>query len=371
LAGAACPRPHYGITTGEPQFTLFFNRCCHILVNRWQSHPHEKYAVVDFFELLEQPISLPIAGTSRATAVRRLRSRVREFVGGEHYQKMRRMIDFMAGGEDMRASQAAQRPLATLIRRYPCLYPHCLVTEQSNVEQKQLILKAQGDAQRQYEVDLSQFLTFELRKTHGSGKVLQPVKNPTLLSDQELHYAMRHFVGTVGAQGSYRDQSYRFSGQIAHGASPKMFKKDLFEYLTSEQDTQFGGGRFQSKLYQFIQNLPSEGQTLNEFQLVRSCSQILNFLVVESPQQLNHFTFIDLLNNLGTTRTMGMLLKLVLVCKKVKPYLEKRFAILFHHYENHTRGSMGWLVNCLENLNVAWSAHFGATDFSFATQLVR
>jgi hypothetical protein len=359
--------------TAQPQahqqFKLFFNRCCHILVNRWQSNSHEKYAVADFFALLEQPISLPIAGPGRASAVRRLRSLVREFVVGEQYQKMRRMFEFILGGEDGRASLSAQRPLVTLIRRYPCLYTHCLLSEQSNQSQQQEIIKAQGQAQKQYEVDLSQFLTCEFRRAHGSSRIIQPVKNPTLLSDQELRYAVQHFVGKVDAQGSYRDHSYRFSNQLAQGTSPKMFKKDLFEYLTSGNDTHFGGGRFQSQLYQFIHKLPQEGQTLNEFQLVRTCSQILNFMVVESPQNLNHFTFMDLLSNMGTTRTVGLLLKLVLVCKKVKPYLEKRFAILFRHYENHTRNSVGWLVNCLENLNVAWSAHFGSTDFSFVSQL--
>jgi hypothetical protein len=350
-------------------FKLFFNRCCHILVNRWQSHAHEKYAVFEFFELLEQPITLPIAGPGRSNAVRRLRVLVRDFIGSEHYLKMRRMIEFMVGGEDAKASLAAQRPLATLIRRYPCLYTHCLLSEQSNSQQKQVIIEAQGQAQKQYEVDLSQFLTFELRRSRDSGRIIQPVKNPTLLSDQDLRYAVRHFVGKADAQGSYRDQSFRFASQLSYDASPKMFKKDLFEYLTSNKDTQFGGGRFQSQLYQFINKLPSDGQALNEFQLVRTCSQVLNFLVVEGPQRPNHFTFIDLLNNLGTTPTVGLLLKLVLVCKKVKPYLEKRFAILFRHYENHARSNVGWLVNCLENLNIAWSAHFGSTDFSFATQL--
>lgn len=353
----------------QQNFKLFFNRCCHILVNRWQSHPHEKYAVFEFFELLEQPISLPIAGPGRSTAVRRLRLLVRDFIGSEHYLKMRRMIEFMLGGEDAKASLTAQRPLATLIRRYPCLYSHCLLSEQSNSAQKQVIIQAQSEAQKQYEVDLSQFLTFELRRSHSSGRIIQPVKNPTLLSDQDLRYAVRHFVGKVDAQGSYRDQSYRFTSQLSHGSSPKMFKKDLFEYLTSSKDTHFGNGRFQSQLYQLINNLPSDGQALNEFQMVRTCSQVLNFLVVESPQRPHHFTLMDLLNNMGTTPTMGLLLKLVLVCKKVKPYLEKRFAILFRHYENHARNNVGWLVNCLENLNVAWSAHFGSTDFSFVSQI--
>jgi hypothetical protein len=180
---------------------------------------------------------------------------------------------------------------------------------------------------------------------------------------------MRHFVGKVDRQSSYREQSYRFVGQIEQARSAKVFKQDFYNYLTSGSDTQFGGGRFHRQLQQYLSALPQEGQQFNEFQMVRTCSQVLNFLVVESPQQMNHFTFIDLLNNMGTTRTVGLLLKIVLACKKVKPYLEKRLGMLFRHYENHSRASVGWLVNCFEHLNVAWSTHFGTLDFSYVTQL--
>jgi hypothetical protein len=278
---------------------------------------------------------------------------------------MRRMVEFMTGESD--GTLAAQRPLVTLIRRYPYLYSHCLVSEDSNQEQRQLILKSQNETQKQYEVDLSHFLTSELRRREG--RIIQAAKNPTLLTDKELLGSMRHFVGKVDHQSSYREQSYRFVSQIEQARSAKIFKQDFYNYLTSGSDTKFGGGRFHRQLQQYIGALPQEGQQFNEFQMVRTCSQVLNFLVVESPQQMNHFTFIDLLNNMGTTRTVGLLLKIVLACKKVKPYLEKRLAMLFRHYENHSRASVGWLVNCLEHLNVAWSTHFGTLDFSYVTQL--
>jgi hypothetical protein len=343
-------------------FKLFFNRCCHIVVNRWQSNPQYQHVIPEFFTLLEQPISMPVVGAGRSQAVRRLRSLVKAFIASEHYQKLRRMMGFMVG-EELKGAAAAQQPLLTLIRRYPCLYPHALLSEDSNPEQQQSVAKAQLETQKKFEIDLSHYLTYDLRRTHG-GNHIQEAKNPTLLSDAELRGSLHHFIGKVDRHGSYRDQAHLFSTQTSQVKTLRAFKGDFYEYLTQSGDIRFGGGRFQKQLQNFITSIPDQKQPFGEFQLVRTCSQMLNFLVLESPQKPNHLTFMDLLNNIGTTRTVGLLLKIVLVCKKVKPHLEKRFSILFHHYENHSRASVDWLVNCLENLNIAWSTHFGSTDFS-------
>ena len=68
--------------------------------------------------------------------------------------------------------------------------------------------------------------------------------------------------------------------------------------------------------------------------------------------------------NMGTTEVIGLLLKLVLICPKVKPYLEQRFAILFSHYEFFAKDELTWLINCLEKLQLAFSIHFGKVDLS-------
>lgn len=159
----------------------------------------------------------------------------------------------------------------------------------------------------------------------------------------------------------------QFLLQTKYTQNYKTFKDDLYEYLIDSVDTKFGQGRFNNQLYGYLKNVAAQNhdQPLNEFLLVRTCSQMMNFLVVESSQRPQHFVFMDLITNLGTTATIGLLLKIVLVCKKVKPYLEKRFAILFGHYESHSCSGVNWLVTCLENLNIAWSTHFGSIDFSF------
>jgi hypothetical protein len=82
--------------------------------------------------------------------------------------------------------------------------------------------------------------------------------------------------------------------------------------------------------------------------------------VVENAQCPNHAVFVDLTGNLGITTTISLLLKIVLICRKVKPYLEKQFAVLFKHYETSSQDSVTWLIDSLESLNVAFSINFGS-----------
>jgi hypothetical protein len=98
--------------------------------------------------------------------------------------------------------------------------------------------------------------------------------------------------------------------------------------------------------------------------MLRTSSNLLNYLVVESPQRPQHYVFADMMSNLGPTVTTGLLLKIVLLCRKVKPYLEKRFSILFGHYESCSRDGVPWLVKALDNLQIAFSVHFGKADVS-------
>jgi hypothetical protein len=96
-----------------------------------------------------------------------------------------------------------------------------------------------------------------------------------------------------------------------------------------------------------------------------TCRKIFNFMVVESSQKPSHFVFVDLLNNLGATSVIGALLKLVLISRKVKGDLEKRFSVLFNHYANFTKEKVFWLVEALENVNIAFSLNFSSKKLLF------
>ncbi|KAI9132905.1 hypothetical protein ON05_005815 [Acaryochloris sp. CCMEE 5410] len=369
-------------TTKQDEFCLFLNRCCYILVNRWQTQFDCRYAISQLIDLLGQASGMP-ASLGRTQTKTRLRLLVKHFTKSQHFQRLRRFADFMNPG----GAASGQQPLVTLLQRYPYLYKHCLVSQGDTQEHQQVIHQAQVQAQQKFEVDLSLYMTDLLKRqtrdpqpliqTVGQphpqqGKIIQPVHNPTLLSDSDLRGSLKHFVGKVDARNTHQDLAKQFlMQQHAATSTYKHFKNDFYEYLVSSIDTKFGQCRFNNQLYQSLQNMfpESNDRTMNDFLMVRTCQQVLNFLVIESRQKPKHWIFMDLINNVGSTSTVSLVLKVVLICKKIKPYLEKRFALLFNHYESQKQASVQWLVHCFEKLNLAWCGIFGKFDYSYVSVL--
>lgn len=361
----------------DQEFQYVLNRCCHILINRWQTRPQLQTAIPDLIAVFESTPVRQITEYSRSRSVRRLRELVKKFVDSEQYVVLRRLAQVMAQSET--STPGGSEPLGALIRRYPYLYEHCLLSEGSSYEHQQTIKQLQTRAQRQYEIDLSQYVTYQVRRSQiaktsspqAANRIIQPVKNPTLLSDRELCHAIKQFAGRSQNASTYRDVARRFLTHSSQVQSFQSFKDDLYEYIVASVDPEYGRRQFNNQLYtQLRDTLPeSDSQKVNDFLVVRTCSQLLNFLVVESPQKPQHYVFVDLISNLGPTLATGLLLKIVLICRKVKPYLEKRFSILFNHYESSSRDAVQWLVQAMENLNVALSTNFSTIDLSFINQI--
>jgi len=373
--------------SAEQFFKLFLNRCCYILINRWQARPQYQSAIPELVSLFNKPVSSTAAGLGRSRAVKRLRQLVELFTRSEQYQTLHRLAEFICqtptqlGAVDnlqlpssiVQSIEAAEpKPLASLIRRYPYLYDHCLLNQDSSCEQQQAVRQIQAEVQKQFEANLSQYLIYQIRRSRSPESLSQPAKNPTLLSDYELWHALKQFVGKAEGSYSYRDLAQRFLIHTQQTRTYQSFKDDFYQYLVSSIDPKYGRYRFNNQLHNYLTNIAaqSNSQKFSDFLFVRTCSQVLNFLVVEGSQQPDHYIFVDLVTNIGITATIGLLLKIVLICKKVKPHSEKRFAILFNHYESSEQSELQWLVHCLENLNVAWSTHFGTVDFSSVNQIV-
>jgi hypothetical protein len=362
----------------DQEFRFVLNRCCHILINRWQARPqHQTYipALVDLFEAIP---SRSAKDYSRSRSSRRIRELARDFVDTEQYLTLCRLAQVISQSADQAALVPDNEPLGSLIQRYPYLYDHCLLTDGSTHEQQQTIRQIRARAQRQYEIDLSQFVTYQVRRSQFSrsnlpdaaSRVLQPAKNPTLLTDQELCTALKHFAGKSQGAYTYRDLAQCFLTHTTQTQSFGSFKDDFYQYITASVDPEYGRRQFNNQLHSQLKNMlpESNSQRLNDFLLVRTCSQLLNFLVVESNQSPNHFVFVDLIANLGPALTTGLLLKIVLICRKVKPHLEKRFSILFNHYEESKRDAVNWLVQAMEHLNLALSTNFSTLDLAFIGQ---
>ncbi|BAZ28078.1 hypothetical protein NIES4074_05090 [Cylindrospermum sp. NIES-4074] len=364
---------------GAEDFNFFLNRCCHILINRWHMQPQLHDAIAELINLFESPPVKSRTASFRYREIRHLREIVKLFTDSEQYRVLRRFTQVVGQNTELDGNKDNQ-PLITLIRRYPYLYEHYLISEDSTIEQQQTVREIQTQVQKKFEIDLSQYVLYKVRRTKivqktsvaEADRILRPVPNPTLLSDRELYTTLKQCIGKVEGDYTYNDLAQQFLKYSSQVSNFRAFKDDLYEYLISSVDGDYGKRQFNKRLYTQLQNtLPqANAQKLDDFLIVRTCSQLLNFLIVNSNLSLQHFTFVDLITNQGTMLTIGLLLKIVLICRKVKPYLEKRLAILFNHYESSTTSCIQWLVKALEQLNIALSIHFGNLDVSYLKQIV-
>jgi hypothetical protein len=355
----------------EREFTLILNRCCYILVNYWWLHPEFRQATIELVNLFKD--SHITAKNSRT--VRRLQDLVRQFTLSEQYAELQdraRIVD--KSPED--TSQTKNEPIRNLIPRYPYLYPYCVLTWDTSETGQQVVRQMQEAKERQFEQDLNLYLTHRLRRSSNSQK--SGVKNPTLLSPEQVEAAVRKYVGKAEGPHTYRDLARQFVAYSKEAPSYRDVKREIYDYLTDpilhSEKPDYGKHHFNRWLAEQLEaTLPqSDNLRPSNSMLVQTCGQLIDLLVA-SPTRLNHHVvFVDLNNNLGSTFTIGLLLKIVLLCREInsnldviKGHLARRFAIVLKHYESKVRGEIEWLVECLENLMVALSVHFGRADFSW------
>ncbi|MGB5635200.1 MAG: hypothetical protein WBM44_16450 [Waterburya sp.] len=364
----------------ELEFPLFFNRCCHIIINRWQMQPNLRFKIIDLAILIER--ALPPGGAYSRVS-RKLRQLVKDFHKNEYYVRIQRLARLIEGSLEPEHRRSHRIEIVTnsvgdLIQRYPYLHQHCLLAEGSTDEFQQTVETIQAGIQSSYELNLSQYITHRVRmaklvkqyKAANKNKIpkrlIKKVDNPTLLSDRELDKALRHYMGKVEQNSTYYDLSQNFLTYTSQVKTYKAFKGDLYEYIISGIASEYRQRHFSNELQKFLRDTLSDfdHRELDEFLTLRTYCQLFKFLVVESKSNTNHEHYLDLVNNLGEIKTIGLLLKLVLLSNKVKPYLEQRFSILFARYETVAEHQAPWLVKSLENLQVAFSIHFGKADFS-------
>lgn len=355
----------------EEDFKFVINRCCHILINQWRTHPQHQSSIPDLVNLFDSNGYGAGGGLSHMRSVHRLRSLVQSFTDTEQYVTLSRLAEVFSASSGKAGDQV---PLKQLIHRYPYLYSHCMLSDQSSSEQQNTVRQVQTQMQQKFEQNLSHYVTYRVRQSQlvrlsspeKAKRMLKPQENPTLLGDRELVGALKHYVGKVEGSYTHQDLAQSFITHTHQMRTFKEYKDTLYEYLSTSVDSSYGQRKFNNQLYDQLSNTlsDSDNQKPTDFLVIRTCSQLLNFMVVQGQKNPQHYTFIDLLSNNGPTATIGLLLKIVLVCRKVKPYLEKRLAILYNHYESSTQSAVSWLVHALEHMNVALSTNFGKVDLS-------
>ena len=369
LTPEAYPRPEVAralqqfsqLNTSQERFNRFLNRCCFIVINHWPKPEQRRAAIAELARGL-QALGRPWSGATP------LQTCLRAFLQSPEYEGLCRRLHTEA------EAQPQPRPLQRLIVRYPYLYPYQIRDpDPQKAEQR----RQQASRQKQQEVaqQLFSYADYLLQKVQGHSCGLVPSRNPTLLTDQQLYEAMHTFAGRVEGDRTYRELAASFLSHTRTLTRYGDFKDELYEYLLSTLHVrQYGKHKFNDHLYKYLSNTfpENDGRQLSDQLLLETCSRLLNFLVVESVQNPEHYTLIDLLTNLGPIPTISLLLKIVLLSRRVQPKLERRFSILFNHYGQEDIEKIRWFVDSLENLNVALGVNSSQDlDFSWLARAPR
>ncbi|NJL48928.1 MAG: hypothetical protein HC929_17490 [Leptolyngbyaceae cyanobacterium SM2_5_2] len=350
-------------TNAEREFKYVLNRCCYTLINLWYTQPRDHWAIPELIALFDDP-----ATVSSAPEVQRIQALVKEFVASDQYAalgRLRQIFSEPKAAQSFSAATVDEQPLAYRIRYYPFLYDNSLLTKDSGQEQKQNI----SDLRRKAEIDLgirlARFHSGQGKASSGAGLV-----NPTLLEQPALQEAIGYYTGKIDGGRTQKDLARWFATYSKTTRSFRDFKEEFVDYLLSPiaaVEPKYSGNHFTRNLRQYLRETLSEfdDQRLNSFILVETCRRVLNFLVVDSPQRPVFRRFRHLLEDIGYTLTMGLLLRVVLFCSAAKPWLERCFSVLFNLHERRFCKEVPWLVTSLEHANVALITNFNDVGYQF------
>jgi len=358
--------------TAKTDFSSFLSDCCYLAINRWlKQEPETQQVIGDLVKIFE---GIPPFARSQTMASRRIREKVSQFSKSDYLLRMQRLRNVLTTREETQRDKS--QPLATILGRYPFLFEDCIFPQESYSELKTTLKNFQGKWQYNFEVSLSSYITNQVRLARLAQRYdsfeqarasITPIPNPTLLKEPELISTLQHFISGVQGKSTYQDLAKRFLIHSSKADTFKVYKKDLYEYLTSSISGEYVQKQLKQRLADHLKQTLTDWdrQKPNEQLILRVANSLLKFIVVESRQNINHYLYLDLITHLGPTQTVGLLLKIVLLSPKINPYLTSRFAILYAHYEQTPRDNVHWLFKSLENLNIALTIYNSTIDLSY------
>jgi hypothetical protein len=347
----------------EREFKYVLNRCCYTLINLWYTQPRDHWAIPELIGLFDD-----LAAPPAAPEVQRIRNLAQEFGHSDQYAALGRLRQIFSESKETGAtaiSAVDEQPLGYRIRHYPFLYDNSLLTKDSGQEQKQNI----GDLRRKAELDLA----IRMARYHSgvvAGQSLSSSANPTLLTVPDFKASVGYYTGKIDGSRTHKDLARWFATYSKTARSFRDFKDEFVDYLISPiaaAEPKYNGNHFTRNLRQYLRETLSEfdDQRLNSFMVVETCRRVLNFLVVDSPKHPVFRRYCHLIEDVGYTLTMGLLLRVVLFCTAAKPWLERCFSILFNLHERRFCKEVPWLVTSLEHANVALITNFNDIGYQF------
>lgn len=337
----------------EKTFHYVLNRCFYTLCNPWRTETSHHGAIRNLVLQLEQ---LPEKRVNDPQ-VRQLQKQVLGFVGTPQHLTLKRQMQVLFDDRNSAAQPDHERRLGEDLKRYFYLHETTMTTKDVARKDRDTILQFQRQARYQFEQQCRQFVV-----NRQNPKELW-VPNPSQLSEAEFVLAFDHY--RPERADSYSKQAKTFTEQRQKLQTMADFQGEFTTYLLetlSHENSRYQNNLFGRRLRQHLANAADGGMPINQTMIVQVCRRALEFLVVENLKRPNTVNFRNLLKDVGHAVTVGVLLKVVMFCRAVRPWFEERFGILFHLYEQTRKGEIPWLVQSLEHLNVALALNHKEID---------
>jgi hypothetical protein len=363
----------------DEEFANFLNRCCYILVNYWWSHPGLEDATADLVTLFNQR---PQQVATSAQVVK-LRSLVQQFT----------QTDYFTGLCDRACVVHNPAPQAThhqpmmreLLPYYPYLYPYLLLGQYDTSDcGHQAVRRLQIQRESEYDQRLSQYIP-QLRP--NAQAVRKTITNPTHLSETQVKEAIKHYAGKGQDTRTFTETANRFLLEFEQTRFQSDAKTLLHQHLVSTIRpfaSSTVSDRFSSWLGEQLDQITPQKDHFKPTTLLlaETCHQLIDAIVGnpnQSPVQLQRF--MDFHGNVGGTLTVGLLLRIALICRttkqgwdSIKARIARCFAQLLQYYGQSLQSENVWLVECLENLMIGLTlhtetSHSGRTAAAFANLL--
>ena len=301
-----------------------------------------------------------------------------EFKTSKSYAKLKRIaVVFTANHSDEINNSLS---IQSLLPRYTYLYQYLIIDRENIDELNQLIKELAETKIRAFELKLSQHIIYRSRLieiakaqqfSHGAGRIIRRIANPTLLSDRDLKTILKQNLKKIDRKVTLERLARDFTLKIKREITYREFKQYLSNYLLYKIEPRNSQFKFKEKLWEILDSTyyQSDSLFLTENLLFITCRKLYQTLIINNAEKNEPEFLIQLINNLGTAQTVMLFTKIVLICPQAKPDLEQRLANLFIYYESNTVENTIWLIKLLEYFLITFTIHFEKIDLSLAKSM--
>jgi hypothetical protein len=356
----------------QDKFSYILNYCFYIVINYWLNKNEKQDYIFELFKIFDD-LDYTLKCYSRRK--QKILTLIQEFINSKHYAKLKRIAIIFDNRSSLQVSQ--KTIIKSLLPRYTFLYSYLILGQENIIEITKLMQELQANRIKYFDFKLAQHIIYRSRLieiakaqqfSHGAGKIIRRIPNPTLLSDKDLRIGLKQYIKKIDREITLYQLSRKFIVNNQREITYRAFKRNLYRYLSFKIESKNPQYDFQEKLWEMIDNMyyHSDALPVNESLIFRTCRKLYQILIINNTETNQHNLLIKLISNLGTAQTVMLLIKIVLICPQAKVDLEERLATLFSYYELKIIEDIPWIVKFLEYFLIAFSIYFGKIDLSIA-----